>query len=65
MEITFVWSWFSFVVGAVSAVFTVFITALVFSFRQLNKQKNAAKMQTDNVERMFAAWGGRDNGNVK
>jgi Flp pilus assembly protein TadB len=64
MEIVIVWSWFSFIVGAVSAVFAAFFLALVFSFKQWKKQKEAAKEQTDSVERMFAAWGGRDNSSL-
>lgn len=61
MEIVIVWSWFSFAVGAVSAVIAAFILALVFSFKQWKKQKEAAKEQMDSVDRLFATWGGRDN----
>ncbi len=64
MEIVIVWSWFSFIVGAVSAVLAAFILALVFSFKQWKKQKEAAKVQTDSVEKLFAAWGGRDNSSL-
>jgi hypothetical protein len=64
MEITFVWSWFSFTVGAVSAVLTAFILAVVFSFKQWKKQQKAAKVQTDSLEKMFSAWGGRDNSSL-
>jgi hypothetical protein len=52
MEITFVWSWFSFVVGAVSAVFAAFFWALVFSFKQWKKQKQ----QREEAERSFSVW---------
>ena len=61
MEITFVWSWFSFVVGALSSVVAAFILAVVFSFKQWRKQQKVAKMQSDNIEKMFSTWGGRDN----
>jgi hypothetical protein len=64
MEIVIVWSWFSFIVGAVSAVFAAFFLALVLSFKQWKKQKEAAKEQTDSVEKLFAAWGGRDNSSL-
>ena len=61
MEITFVWSWFSFIVGAVSAVVAGFVLVLVFAFKQWKKQKEAAKVQADSVEKLFSTWGGRDN----
>ncbi len=64
MEIVIVWSWFSFIVGVVSAFFTAFVLALVLSFKQWKKQKEAAKVQTDSVEKLFAAWGGRDNSSL-
>jgi Flp pilus assembly protein TadB len=49
MEIVIVWSWFSFVVGVVSAVFAAFFLALVFSFKQWKKQKRDA-------EKSFSIW---------
>ena len=61
MEITFVWSWFSFIVGVVSAVVAGFVLVLVFAFKQWKKQKEAARVQTDSVEKLFSTWGGRDN----
>jgi hypothetical protein len=61
MEITFVWSWFSFIVGAVSALIGSFLLLLLVAFKQWKKQKDAAKAQTDSFEKMFSAWGGRDN----
>jgi high-affinity Fe2+/Pb2+ permease len=61
MEITFVWSWFSFIVGSVSAIVAAFLLVLVFAFKQWKKQKEAARAQTDSVEKLFSSWGGRDN----
>jgi hypothetical protein len=61
MEIVIVWSWFSFVVGAISSVVAAFFLALVFSFKQWKKQKDAAKAQTDSFEKMFSAWGDKNN----
>ena len=52
MEITFVWSWFSFVVGALSSVVAAFILALVFSFKQWKKQKQ----QKEEAEKAFSIW---------
>ena len=61
MEIVFVWSWFSFIVGVVSAVVGSFFLIFAVAYKQWKKQKEAAKVQTDSVEKLFAAWGGRDN----
>lgn len=61
MEIVIVWSWFSFIVGIVSALVGSFLLMLFVAFKQWKKQKDAAKAQTDNFEKMFSAWGGRDN----
>jgi hypothetical protein len=49
MEIVIVWSWLSFIVGAVSAVLVGFILALVFSFKQWRKQKQES-------EKAFSVW---------
>ena len=61
MEITFVWSWFSFIIGAVSAVVASLVLLFAVAFKQWKKQKEAAKVQTDSFEKMFSAWGGRNN----
>lgn len=49
MEIVIVWSWLSFIVGAVSAVLTVFVLALIVSFRQMRKQRREN-------EKAFSIW---------
>lgn len=64
MEITFVWSWFSFIVGAVSAVVGSLVLLFAVAYKQWKKQQKAAKAQTDNFEKMFSAWGGRDNSSL-
>lgn len=64
MEITFVWSWFSFIVGLVSAVVGSLVLLFAVAYKQWKKQKDAAKAQTDNFEKMFSAWGGRDNSSL-
>ncbi len=52
MEIVIVWSWFSFIVGVVSAFFTAFVLALVLSFKQWKKQKQ----EKQEAERAFSIW---------
>ncbi len=64
MEIVFVWSWFSFIIGVVSAVFGSFFLILAVAYKQWKKQKEAAKVQSDSFEKMFSAWGGRDNSSL-
>jgi uncharacterized protein YpmS len=56
MEITFVWSWFSFVVGALSSVVAAFILALVFSFKQWKKQKQ----RSEELSKTFDIWSSRE-----
>jgi len=50
MEITFVWSWFSFIVGSVSVVFAAFLLMMVFAFNQWKKQKQ----QKEEAEKAFS-----------
>jgi len=52
MEIVIVWSWFSFIVGVVSAFFAAFVLALAFSFKQWKKQKQ----QKEEAEKAFSIW---------
>ncbi len=52
MEIVIVWSWFSFIVGVVSAFFTAFVLALVLSFKQWKKQKQ----EKQEAEKAFSIW---------
>lgn len=52
MEIVIVWSWFSFIVGVVSAFFAAFVLALAFSFKQWKKQKQ----QREEAEKAFSIW---------
>lgn len=52
MEIVIVWSWLSFIVGAVSAVLVGFILALVLSFKQWKKQNK----QKQEDEKAFSVW---------
>jgi hypothetical protein len=61
MEITFVWSWFSFIIGAVSAVVGSLVLLFAVAYKQWKKQQRAAKQQTDSVEKLFATWGGKGN----
>lgn len=41
MEITFVWSWFSFIVGVISALVGSFFLILGVAYRQWKKQNKA------------------------
>jgi formiminotetrahydrofolate cyclodeaminase len=50
MEITFVWSWFSFIVGSLSAIFAAFLLMMVFAFKQWKKQKQ----QKEEAEKTFS-----------
>jgi len=61
MEIVFVWSWFSFIVGVVSALVGSLFLIFAVAYKQWKKQKEAAKAQADSVEKLFSSWGGRDN----
>jgi hypothetical protein len=61
MEITFVWSWLSFIAGAVSVFVGGFVLLLLVAIGQWKKQRKAAAAQQDSVEKLFSAWGGRDN----
>lgn len=64
MEIVLVWSWFSFIVGFVAAFIGSFVVLFGIAFGQWKKQQKAAKAQSDSVEKLFAAWGGRDNSSL-
>lgn len=57
MEITLVWSWFSFILGLISAVVATVVVLFAIAFKQWKKQK---AMKND-VESAFQAWAGRDN----
>lgn len=61
MEIVFIWSWLSFIAGAVSVFVGGFVLLLLVAIGQWKKQRKAAAVQQDSVEKLFAAWGGRDN----
>jgi hypothetical protein len=51
MEITFVWSWLSFWIGAASAVVGLFLILLVVAFGQFSKQRNEKKR----AEKLFGS----------
>jgi hypothetical protein len=51
MEITFVWSWLSFWIGAASAVVGLFLILLVIAFGQFSKQRNEKKR----AEKLFGS----------
>jgi len=61
MEIVLVWSWFSFIVGIVSALVGSFLLLLSVAFKNWKKQQKVAKTKLDNLDKMFSTWGGRDN----
>jgi hypothetical protein len=61
MEITFVWSWLSFIAGAVSVLVGGFVLLFAIAIGQWRSKQ---KKQTDSVEKLFAAWGGRDNSSL-
>lgn len=63
--IVITWDWFSFVVGLLTAVTVAFWAVFFIAFKQYSNQKKRAKaMETDNIDRLFAAWAGRDNKDV-
>jgi hypothetical protein len=64
LEITFVWSWFSFIVGSASTIVGSLALLFFIAFKQWKKQKEAAEKNSDSVERLFASWGGKDNGTL-
>lgn len=57
ITLQFEWSWFSFIIGAVSGLLAVFLLVLGISFRQWKKQKKAAATQSDAFESMVRNWG--------
>jgi membrane associated rhomboid family serine protease len=62
MEIVIVWSWFSFIAGAVSALFGSFLLLLLVALKQWKRQKKAAEQQAVSFDKMtFSPWGSRDN----
>ena len=64
MEITFVWSWLSFFSGVVVTLIGLAVLLFAVAFGQWKKQRKAAAAQADSVEKLFAAWGGRDNSSI-
>jgi hypothetical protein len=62
MEITLIWSWFSFVVGFITPVILLLIWAVVVAVKQSNQAKKKATENWDNVDKFFQQWGGRNNG---
>lgn len=65
MEITLVWSWFSFVVGMLSAIVGLIVLLVLVAMRQFAKQKKQAEQGWDSVDKLFQGWAGRDNSNNK
>lgn len=63
MEITLVWSWFSFVVGVLSAIVGLIVLLVLVAMRQFAKQKKQAEQGWDSVDKLFQTWGGQDNNN--
>lgn len=61
MEITFVWSWLSFFSGMAVTLIGAVVLLFAVAYGQWKKQRKAAAVQQDSVEKLFAAWGGRDN----
>lgn len=61
ITLQFEWSWFSFIVGAVSAFALLFVVALTASFRQWKKQKKSATAQVDAFEAMVNDWKSTNN----
>lgn len=61
MEVTFVWSWFSFWIGVASVFIASFALLIVLGITNALNQGKKKKEQMDSMEKMFAAWGGRDN----
>jgi uncharacterized membrane protein len=47
MEITFIWSWFSFWVGVVSSFVGIFLIILVVAISQFKKQQDNKKRAED------------------
>lgn len=47
MEITFIWSWFSFWVGILSSVFGTFFVLVGFGFKQFKKGQASKKRAED------------------
>lgn len=64
MEITFVWSWLSFFAGVVVTLVGAVVLLFAVAFGQWKKQRKAAAAQADSVEKLFQAWGGRDNSSI-
>lgn len=65
MEIVINWDWISFIIGFFTAVSVGFWSLLFIAWSQYRKQQKAKTAGMDSVERMFAAWGGRDNSSTK
>lgn len=61
MEIVFIWSWLSFIAGAASVLIGGFVLLFAVAIGQWKRKQKAAAVQADSVEKLFAAWGGRDN----
>lgn len=57
ITLQFEWSWFSFIIGAVSGILFMFAVVFGIAFRQWKKQKKAVAAQSDAFESMVRNWG--------
>lgn len=57
ITLQFEWSWFSFIIGAVSGILFMFAVVFGIAFRQWKKQKKVAAAQSDAFESMVRNWG--------
>lgn len=55
MEIVFVWSWFSFIIGALSAIVLLLAVLFRLAFKQWKKGQKAK----DDIGKMFDGWSGK------
>jgi uncharacterized membrane protein YwzB len=54
MDITFAWSWFSFIIGFVACLTVAFWAIVAIAFKQYKKQKQ----QTSSMDELFKGWSG-------
>lgn len=54
MDITFAWSWFSFIIGVVATLTVAFWAIVTIAFKQYKKQKQ----QTSSMEELLKGWNG-------
>lgn len=57
MDITFAWSWFSFIIGFVACLTVAFWAIVAIAFKQYKKQKQQ-KQQTSSMDELFKGWSG-------